>query len=571
MSTKTYSIPRTTTAAWRAALCTVLSVATVLALTGDASAHLRTHRDADDISAPFDLRAVSLDRNDGELTAIMRTYNRIRGRHFLTDDAFFVRFDMRGGDATDLTLRMDYYEGYFPYCTLYDRDGFVRYGTGGVKGRRSFTCSLPTSELEATRHIRWRVVALSEGQRDRARNSGWHGHQAAAATFENDLSPVGEPADKPDSVPAEAGGDHLSGIGVSADLVRPTWCSAGNLPGLATHRTCLALLRTGFAWPPASPPAPVRSYRTVSPSPVPLVSPRTAPGGLLSVALSTRRRAWELPSVLPFGVRTFLDGWTPPRPPGRLPAFQPTHRAAASTGATLSVRDRTVHAMGSKTGSAPIAAAALVVTLLVPGAVLLPEPAASAPLPAWDGTAERVGPHLRERMKGVSWHKGCPVGLGELRLLRMSYFGFDREVHDGKLVVREQQARKVLRVFKRLYEARFPIRRMRLIEAYDGSDAQSMRANNTSAFNCRYVGGTTKWSEHAYGRAVDINPVQNPYVNGSTVQPAAGEAYLDRSDVRKGMIVRPGPVVRAFTAVEWRWGGDWQSPKDYQHFSRTGQ
>ena len=203
---------------------------------------------------------------------------------------------------------------------------------------------------------------------------------------------------------------------------------------------------------------------------------------------------------------------------------------------------------------------------------LLPAtPVASATFPAWDGTAERLPQGLRERMNGVSWHRGCPVGRGELRLLRMPYVGFDGEVRKGKLVVRDRQARKVLRAFRDIYEARFRIRRMRLIEAYDGSDTRSMRANNTSAFNCRTVSGSDRWSEHAYGRAVDINPVQNPYVNGSTVQPSAGAEYLDRSDVRKGMIVRPGPVVRAFRSVEWRWGGDWQSSKDYQHFSSTGR
>ena len=197
-------------------------------------------------------------------------------------------------------------------------------------------------------------------------------------------------------------------------------------------------------------------------------------------------------------------------------------------------------------------------------------PARSAVAPAWDGDSRRLSPALRERMTGVSWHRGCPVPLSDLRLLRMPYWGFDGTVHRGYLVVRDRQAGKVLNIFERMYDARFPIRRMRLIEAYDGSDAQSMRANNTSAFNCRKVPGTDRWSEHAYGRAIDINPVQNPYVKGSTVEPAAGVEYLDRTNVRKGMIVRSGPVVRSFTIAEWHWGGYWRYSKDYQHFSRTG-
>ena len=191
--------------------------------------------------------------------------------------------------------------------------------------------------------------------------------------------------------------------------------------------------------------------------------------------------------------------------------------------------------------------------------------------PAWDGTAAPLPHKLRQRMTGVSWRPGCPVPLKDLRLLRMPYWSFDGEVHRGRMVVNAKQANKVLRVFRRLYTAEFPIRRMRLIEAYDGSDDQSMAANNTSAFNCRRIAGTSRWSEHSYGRAIDINPVQNPYVRGSTVEPAAGRRYLDRSDVRRGMVVRPGPVVRAFSAVEWRWGGNWSSAKDYQHFSRTGR
>ena len=195
------------------------------------------------------------------------------------------------------------------------------------------------------------------------------------------------------------------------------------------------------------------------------------------------------------------------------------------------------------------------------------EPAA----PPWDGSAEPLPHTLRQRMTGVSWRPGCPVELDDLRLLRMPYWGFDGEVHRGRMVVNARQANKVLRVFKRLYAEQFPIRRMRLIDAYDGSDDQSMAANNTSAFNCRRMVASSRWSEHSYGRAIDVNPVQNPYVRGETVAPTAGRRYLDRSDVRRGMVVRPGPVVRAFAAVEWRWGGDWSSAKDYQHFSRTGR
>jgi hypothetical protein len=144
-------------------------------------------------------------------------------------------------------------------------------------------------------------------------------------------------------------------------------------------------------------------------------------------------------------------------------------------------------------------------------------------------------------------------------------------VKRGRLVVHERHARRIRAVFKRLFEIEFPIRRMRLIDAYGGSDDRSLRANNTSAFNCRFVAGTTRWSMHAYGLAIDINPVQNPYVAGSRVSPPAGEEYLDRSRDAKGMIHAGDKVVRAFATAGWEWGGYWTYPKDYQHFSSNGR
>lgn len=219
------------------------------------------------------------------------------------------------------------------------------------------------------------------------------------------------------------------------------------------------------------------------------------------------------------------------------------------------------------------AAVALLLALLVVAAADLRPlpPAAAGTSPAWDGTSEPLPAKVRRRMNGISWRPGCPVALDRLRLLRVPHWGLDGEVHRGRLVVRAKQARPMLRTLRELYADGFPIAKMRLVDAYDGDDDRSMADNNTAAFNCRRVSGTDRWSEHAYGRAIDINPVQNPYVRGDTVEPEAGRAYLDRSDVRPGMIVQPGPVVRAFGDVGWEWGGDWSSSKDYQHFSRTGR
>ena len=171
-----------------------------------------------------------------------------------------------------------------------------------------------------------------------------------------------------------------------------------------------------------------------------------------------------------------------------------------------------------------------------------------------------------------SWHRGCPVAPAQLRRLRVSYWGFDRRAHTGTLVVNVRAAEPLTRVFSRLYAARLPIRRMRPIDVYGGSDERSLAADNTSAFNCRYAvaPGPKRWSVHAYGLAIDVNPVENPYVLGDRVHPRAGRAYLDRSRVRLGMAVRGGLLVRAFASVGWAWGGRWSASPDYQHFSATG-
>ena len=190
---------------------------------------------------------------------------------------------------------------------------------------------------------------------------------------------------------------------------------------------------------------------------------------------------------------------------------------------------------------------------------------------AFQGSAERIDVATRERMSGVSWRPGCPVGFGELRLLTVSHWGFDGRVHRGRLVVHRDYATGMVGAMRKLFRLRYPIRRMRLVDAYGADDHRSMGADNTSAFNCRYVAGSPGvWSEHAYGRAIDVNPVENPYVTESGyVSPPAGARFADRGHA-KGVIHRGGPVVSAFAAIGWEWGGNWFWPKDYQHFSATG-
>lgn len=171
-----------------------------------------------------------------------------------------------------------------------------------------------------------------------------------------------------------------------------------------------------------------------------------------------------------------------------------------------------------------------------------------------------------------SWHAGCPIPPARLRGLRVRYWGFDRRAHLGSLVVNVRAVRPLVRVFSRLYAERFPIRRMRPVDAYGGSDERSLTADNTAAFNCRYAvaAGPKRWSVHAYGLAIDVDPVENPYVLRGRVHPRTGRPYLDRSRVRPGMALRGGVLVRAFAAVGWLWGGRWAASPDYQHFSATG-
>jgi D-alanyl-D-alanine carboxypeptidase-like protein len=193
--------------------------------------------------------------------------------------------------------------------------------------------------------------------------------------------------------------------------------------------------------------------------------------------------------------------------------------------------------------------------------------AAAAPPPRFAATVSPVRPaELR-----FSYRAGCPVGPSELRTVHLTHWGFDARPHTGSLVVNRRVTEQVVAIFRRLYAARFPIRRVRPVSAYRGRDDASMAADNTSSFNCRRaVSATGGWSAHAYGLAIDINPVENPYLFGGRVLPPAGRRYLDRAQVRPGMAVAGGTLVASFEALGWSWGGRWARSPDYQHFSATG-
>jgi hypothetical protein len=184
-------------------------------------------------------------------------------------------------------------------------------------------------------------------------------------------------------------------------------------------------------------------------------------------------------------------------------------------------------------------------------------------------TVRPIDPAIRARM-GTTWSPACPVRLADLRYVTVSFRGFDGRPHTGELVVHRRAADQIVSVFARLYGAGFPIEEMRLVTTADLNAHPTGDGNNTAAFVCRAARNQRRWSAHAYGLAVDVNPFQNPYRRGDLVLPELASSYLDRGRVRPGMI-RPGDVVtRAFAGIGWTWGGTWRSPTDLMHFSATG-
>jgi hypothetical protein len=196
-------------------------------------------------------------------------------------------------------------------------------------------------------------------------------------------------------------------------------------------------------------------------------------------------------------------------------------------------------------------------------------PPTTGPIPTFEAATQPV----TAAELGASWREGCPVGPDQLRRVTLRHWGFDGEVHTGVLIVHAGVAEVVTQVFASLFAQRFPIRSMEPVDRYGGSDDASMDADNTSAFNCRLAvtSGPPSWSEHAFGRAIDVNPVENPYLDGGRVLPPAGRDYLDRANVRPGMAVAGGPLVQAFEDAGWLWGGRAGGFTDYQHFSATGR
>jgi D-alanyl-D-alanine carboxypeptidase len=210
-------------------------------------------------------------------------------------------------------------------------------------------------------------------------------------------------------------------------------------------------------------------------------------------------------------------------------------------------------------------ATALLSAALPAGAAGHPGAQGAHPLPPFVATVHKV----TAKQLGKSWREGCPVGPDQLSLIRMTALGFDGRPYQGELIVAKAVAPELVETFGALYRDRYPIERMENVAKYDADDDLSMAANNTSAFNCRPITGGTAWSNHSYGRAIDINPVQNPYISRSgTVLPPNGAPYVDRTRTDPGLIHADDATVRAFERHGWEWGGYWTAPIDYQHFEK---
>jgi hypothetical protein len=205
-------------------------------------------------------------------------------------------------------------------------------------------------------------------------------------------------------------------------------------------------------------------------------------------------------------------------------------------------------------------------------------------LTAYGASSSPIAPLTRAEGRAIlqakEWHKGCPVVFSQLRVLTVRYYGFDGRTHWGRLVVNARVAAKLQTVFATLYATRFSIHHMQFGDTYGSLKNVPKDGDFTASFECREASAspctgatrnktTGSWSMHAYGEAIDLNPVENPYVGCGMTRDKTALSYLNRSNVRRGMVTPP--VVAAFASIGWGWGGSWfGSTKDYMHFSATG-
>jgi len=196
-------------------------------------------------------------------------------------------------------------------------------------------------------------------------------------------------------------------------------------------------------------------------------------------------------------------------------------------------------------------------------------------LAQFNANVSKITPEIKKRMiQGHSWRKGCPVSLNNLRYIQLTYWNFEGEVAMGEMVVHKDVATEVSYIFEELYNMKYPIYKMELVSNYQGDDWQSIDADNTSAFNCRPVTGSKKqWSKHSYGKAIDINPIENPYVSRKGyISHKASWKYKKRihknlnNPADRAVFLKNDKATKIFKSYGWKWGGDWNTIKDYQHF-----
>ena len=188
----------------------------------------------------------------------------------------------------------------------------------------------------------------------------------------------------------------------------------------------------------------------------------------------------------------------------------------------------------------------------------------------------KISPEIEKRMlKGNSHKKDCPISLEDLRYLKLKHIDFNSNIKTGELIVHKSVSKEIVDIFQRLYEIKYPIKKMQLVSNYNGNDWDSIEANNTSAYNCRPIEGTKRWSRHAYGKAIDINPIQNPYISKKgKISHEASQEFRNRvrpnsfNLKQKAVILQNDEIVELFKKQKWVWGGDWITIKDYQHFDK---
>ena len=193
------------------------------------------------------------------------------------------------------------------------------------------------------------------------------------------------------------------------------------------------------------------------------------------------------------------------------------------------------------------------------------------PPPVGNTFESTLGPIPEEVLVRSSWVPECPVTLEELAYITVSHHGFDGEIHTGEMIVNAAEAEGVIEVFHQLFDTGFPIEQMRVITKEEIDAPPTGDWNDTTSFVCRPAVGSGNWSQHAYGLAIDVNPFHNPYLKGDLVLPELATTYTDREDARPGMIFGEDIAVEAFAAIGWGWGGNWNTLKDWMHFSRSGR